>query len=140
MADQQRDALIDKAHKLVAAFLEKPNAETSAALEETFVELRKPENLKAINRVPLDMVYLRLSHPRIPANRGGTAVEYKARLELLKQWQTLQPKSTAARIARDDGVSQWPAIVALAESPRVKGLYYTGSDDGLVYVSRDAGN
>jgi hypothetical protein len=29
--------------------------------------------------------------------------------------------------------------VALAESPRVKGVYYTGSEDGLVYVSRNAG-
>jgi hypothetical protein len=36
-------------------------------------------------------------------------------------------------------VSQWPAIVALAESPRLTGLYYTGSEDGLVFVSRNAG-
>jgi len=52
---------------------------------------------------------------------------------------TMGVKGADIRIARDDGVSQWPAIVALAESPRVKGVYYTGSDDGQVYVSRDAG-
>jgi hypothetical protein len=48
-------------------------------------------------------------------------------------------KGSDIHLSRDDGVSQWPAIVALAESPRVKGVYYTGSEDGLVYVSRNAG-
>src|SRR5205085_10970895 len=48
-------------------------------------------------------------------------------------------KGADIRIARDGGVSQWPAIVSLAESPKQPGLYYTGSEDGLVYVSRDAG-
>jgi hypothetical protein len=48
-------------------------------------------------------------------------------------------KGAEIRISRDDGVSQWPAIVTLAESPKQPGVYYTGSDDGLLYVSRDAG-
>ncbi len=39
----------------------------------------------------------------------------------------------------DDGVPYWPTISALAESPRVPGLLYVGTDDGLVSVSRDAG-
>ena len=52
---------------------------------------------------------------------------------------TMGLKGSEIRISRDDGVSQWPAIVTLAESPKQPGLYYTGSDDGLLYVSRDAG-
>ncbi len=43
------------------------------------------------------------------------------------------------RIARDDGISSWPTLVALAESPRQAGLYFTGSDDGVVSMSRDGG-
>ena len=52
---------------------------------------------------------------------------------------TMGLKGADIRISRDDGVSQWPAIVTLAESPKQPGVYYTGSDDGLVYVSRDGG-
>ena len=52
---------------------------------------------------------------------------------------TMGLKGSDIRISRDDGVSQWPAIVTLAESPKQAGVYYTGSDDGLVYVSRDGG-
>jgi len=43
------------------------------------------------------------------------------------------------RIARNDGISNWPTLVALAESPRQAGLYFTGSDDGVVSMSRDGG-
>lgn len=39
----------------------------------------------------------------------------------------------------DDGVPYWPTISALAESPRVAGVLYVGTDDGQVWVSRDAG-
>jgi photosystem II stability/assembly factor-like uncharacterized protein len=39
----------------------------------------------------------------------------------------------------DDGVPYWPTISALAESPRLEGLLYVGTDDGQVSVSRDAG-
>lgn len=52
---------------------------------------------------------------------------------------TMGVKGSEIRNSRDDGISQFPAIVSLAESPKQAGLYYTGSDDGLVYVSRDAG-
>ncbi len=45
---------------------------------------------------------------------------------------TMGLKGSDIRISRDDGVSQWPAIVTLAESPKQAGVYYTGSDDGLV--------
>ena len=43
------------------------------------------------------------------------------------------------KISRNDGVSAYPTIVALAESPKKAGLYYAGADDGTVHVSRDGG-
>jgi len=42
-------------------------------------------------------------------------------------------------LSRNDGVSAWPTLTALAESPVRAGLYYAGSDDGRVHVSRDGG-
>ncbi|HET9370847.1 MAG TPA: hypothetical protein VFO19_11390 [Vicinamibacterales bacterium] len=39
----------------------------------------------------------------------------------------------------DDGVPYWPTISALAESPRVRGVIYVGTDDGRMQVSRDDG-
>lgn len=42
-------------------------------------------------------------------------------------------------LSLDDGVPYWPTISALAESPRKKGLLYTGSDDGRLRVSKDDG-
>ena len=52
---------------------------------------------------------------------------------------TMGLKGSDIRISRDDGVSQYPALITIAESPKQAGLYYTGSDDGLVHVSRDGG-
>ena len=52
---------------------------------------------------------------------------------------TMGVKGADIHLSRDDGISQWPTIVTVAESPKQKGLYYTGSEDGLVYVSRDGG-
>jgi photosystem II stability/assembly factor-like uncharacterized protein len=52
---------------------------------------------------------------------------------------TMGLKGSDITIARHDGISQWPAIVTLGESPRQPGLYYAGTDDGNVSVSRDAG-
>jgi photosystem II stability/assembly factor-like uncharacterized protein len=42
-------------------------------------------------------------------------------------------------IARNDGISNWPTLVSLAESPAAAGVYFTGSDDGVVSMSRDGG-
>ena len=52
---------------------------------------------------------------------------------------TMGLKGSDITIARNDGISQWPTIVALAESPRQAGVFYTGTDDGTVSVSRDGG-
>lgn len=42
-------------------------------------------------------------------------------------------------IARNDGVGAYPTITTFAESPTRAGLYYAGTDDGQVQVSRDDG-
>ncbi|MEW5983811.1 MAG: hypothetical protein AB1806_15780 [Acidobacteriota bacterium] len=52
---------------------------------------------------------------------------------------TMGVKNSDTRVARNDGISAWPAIVSLAESPTRPGLLYAGTDDGQLAVSRDAG-
>ena len=52
---------------------------------------------------------------------------------------TMGLKNSETTISRNDGISQWPTIVALAASPKQPGVYYTGSEDGVVSVSRDGG-
>jgi photosystem II stability/assembly factor-like uncharacterized protein len=52
---------------------------------------------------------------------------------------TMGLRGNQIRIAANDGISAWPTIVSLAESPKQPGLYYTGTDDGVVSVSRDGG-
>ncbi len=42
-------------------------------------------------------------------------------------------------IATNDGISQWPAIVSLGESPKRAGVIWTGTDDGTVSVTMDNG-
>jgi photosystem II stability/assembly factor-like uncharacterized protein len=48
-------------------------------------------------------------------------------------------KGKDTKIARNDGVSSYGNLTTVAESPKVRGLYYTGSDDGQLNVSRDGG-
>ncbi|MDQ8161706.1 MAG: hypothetical protein P3C10_03880 [Gemmatimonadota bacterium] len=52
---------------------------------------------------------------------------------------TMGLKGSDIAISRNDGISQWPTIVSLAESPKQKGVYYTGTDDGTVSMSKDNG-
>jgi photosystem II stability/assembly factor-like uncharacterized protein len=52
---------------------------------------------------------------------------------------TMGLKGSETTISRNDGISQYSTIISLAESPKQAGLYYTGSDDGVVSVSRDGG-
>jgi hypothetical protein len=42
-------------------------------------------------------------------------------------------------LSRNDGVSSYGTIVSLTESPLVPGLYWVGTDDGNVQLSRDGG-
>jgi photosystem II stability/assembly factor-like uncharacterized protein len=43
------------------------------------------------------------------------------------------------RIAKHDGVTNFGTLVTIAESPVKAGIYWTGSDDGVVSVSRNGG-
>ena len=52
---------------------------------------------------------------------------------------TMGVKGSEIRFSRNDGIQAWPAIVSFAESPKRAGLYYAGTDDGNLQVSRDAG-
>jgi photosystem II stability/assembly factor-like uncharacterized protein len=52
---------------------------------------------------------------------------------------TMGVKNSETRIARNDGIRDWPSIVSFAESPKKAGLLYTGTDDGNLHVSRDGG-
>jgi photosystem II stability/assembly factor-like uncharacterized protein len=47
--------------------------------------------------------------------------------------------NTQVTLSRNDGISSWPTIVSLAESPKQAGLYFTGTDDGVVSMSKDGG-
>ena len=52
---------------------------------------------------------------------------------------TMGVKGSEIRFSRNDGIAAWPAIVTFAESPKRAGLYYAGTDDGNLQVSRDSG-
>ncbi|MBL7829235.1 MAG: glycosyl hydrolase, partial [Saprospiraceae bacterium] len=67
-----------------------------------------------------------------------------------QSWMTISPdlttndknrqKSSGGPITKDNtSVEYYCTIFAAAESPRVKDLIWTGSDDGLVHVTRDGG-
>jgi photosystem II stability/assembly factor-like uncharacterized protein len=48
-------------------------------------------------------------------------------------------KGKAITIAKNDGVEQYGTLFTIAESRKTPGLIWTGSDDGLVHVTRDGG-
>src|SRR4029078_12603294 len=48
-------------------------------------------------------------------------------------------KGKDIKIAKNDGVSAFGTLFTIAESRAKAGLIWTGSDDGLVQVTRDAG-
>ncbi|MEO8678419.1 MAG: hypothetical protein ABI665_05195 [Vicinamibacterales bacterium] len=43
------------------------------------------------------------------------------------------------KIAKNDGVQSYGNLVTLAESPKVPGVLWAGSDDGVVHMTRDGG-
>ena len=52
---------------------------------------------------------------------------------------TMGVRNTEIRLSRNDGISNWPTIVSLAESPKQPGLMFSGSDDGVVGMTKDGG-
>jgi photosystem II stability/assembly factor-like uncharacterized protein len=92
----------------------------------------------------------------IVASRTEPGVLYTAGNVLFRSanegqsWQAISPDLTrndASKLGPSGGpitkdntsVEYYATIFAMAESPREKGLLWTGSDDGLVHVSRDGG-
>ena len=47
--------------------------------------------------------------------------------------------NSAVKIAKNDGVASWAALTTVADSAKMPGVYYTGSDDGTVAMSKDGG-
>ncbi|MGQ4809254.1 hypothetical protein NKDENANG_02669 [Candidatus Entotheonellaceae bacterium PAL068K] len=65
-------------------------------------------------------------------------------------WQPISPDLTRNDVSKlgpsggpitkdTSGAETYATIFALVESPHEKGVFWTGSDDGLVHISRDAG-
>ncbi|HEX9165804.1 MAG TPA: hypothetical protein VF862_07815 [Gemmatimonadales bacterium] len=48
-------------------------------------------------------------------------------------------KGKDIRVAKNDGVQDWPALFTVQESRLEAGVIWAGSDDGLVHVTRDGG-
>ena len=84
---------------------------------------------------------------------GGMAVLWTSR-DRGDTWRSLGNPSTgvdrrtlqimgqdpdANTLSLDDGISYYPTVSALTESPRVRGLLYVGTDDGNVQRTRDDG-
>jgi photosystem II stability/assembly factor-like uncharacterized protein len=52
---------------------------------------------------------------------------------------TMGLRGSEISISRNDGISQWPTVVNFAESPKQRGVFYAGTDDGTVSMSVDDG-
>ena len=59
-------------------------------------------------------------------------------------WQTiskdLSANDPAQMLLRSSSAIPYQTVVALAESPRTKGVIYAGTDDGHLHVTRDGGS
>ena len=87
--------------------------------------------------------------PRQGNSVGGVAVLHRTR-DRGRSWQVISPDLTgtgdAVRNQVDDLIrgssafEPWGTIFAFEESPTTPGLLWSGSDDGLVYLSRDDGD
>jgi photosystem II stability/assembly factor-like uncharacterized protein len=75
-------------------------------------------------------------------NRGDSWIATKDLTKGLDR-NTLTIMGVAAKepmSSKNDGVSQWGTIVAIAESPVLPGVVWVGTDDGNLQVSRDGGS
>jgi len=53
--------------------------------------------------------------------------------------QLMGAKLKDVKIAKNDGIEDYATLFTVAESRRVRGVIYTGSDDGQVQLTRDGG-
>jgi len=75
-------------------------------------------------------------------DRGHSWKAISADLTTNTDRETLELMSAKGKditIAKHDGVSSYGNLVTFNESPKKAGVYYTGSDDGVISVSRDDG-
>ena len=97
----------------------------------------KEEGLRAQWMTPVTIsphdpntVYLGYQYVFRSTNRGDT-------------WEKISPDLTtnnpAEMLLKSASMIPYQTITALAESPRVKGLIYAGTDDGRLHVTTDAG-
>jgi photosystem II stability/assembly factor-like uncharacterized protein len=56
-----------------------------------------------------------------------------------EQIVTMGLKGSEITISKNDGISAYGTIVALAESPKTPGVIYAGTDDGRLQVTKDGG-
>ncbi len=55
------------------------------------------------------------------------------------EMEIMGTRGNQVTLSRNDGISNWPTIVSLAESPKTPGVYFTGTDDGVVSMTKDGG-
>jgi photosystem II stability/assembly factor-like uncharacterized protein len=55
------------------------------------------------------------------------------------EMEIMGTRGNQVTLSRNDGISSWPTIVSLAESPKTPGVYFTGTDDGVVAMTKDGG-
>ncbi|WP_405200201.1 VPS10 domain-containing protein [Christiangramia sp. LLG6405-1] len=84
-----------------------------------------------------DKLYTASNHLHMTTNEGESWEEISP--DLTRNDKSKQ-KSSGGPITQDNtSVEYYSTIFAAAESPLKEGLLWTGSDDGLVHVSRDGG-
>ncbi len=82
-------------------------------------------------------LYTASQHLHVTTNEGQTWADISPDLT---RNDTSRMQSSGGPITQDNtSVEYYCTIFAAGESPRVKDLLWTGSDDGLVHVSRDGG-
>ncbi len=82
-------------------------------------------------------LYTASNHLHVTTNEGQTWKEISPDLT---RNDTSKLHSSGGPITKDNtSVEYYCTIFAAAESPRAKDLLWTGSDDGLIHVSRDGG-
>jgi photosystem II stability/assembly factor-like uncharacterized protein len=74
-------------------------------------------------------------------DRGNTWIATKDLSNSINrdQLQIMGVSGTEPMASKNDGVSAWGTIVAIAESPVLPGVLWVGTDDGALQVSRDGG-
>ncbi|WP_300441014.1 glycosyl hydrolase [Christiangramia sp.] len=84
-----------------------------------------------------DKLYTASNHLHVTTNEGESWKEISP--DLTRNDKSKQ-KSSGGPITQDNtSVEYYSTIFAAAESPGTPGLLWTGSDDGLIHVSKDAG-